>query len=127
MISDVDQMHMLIVNNRVRVIACGDFLQQLVGVQIERAHNIVAAGRREAEVVISYDGNSVHSSKSIDRSHGVIRGGVYDAYEAIGCVPRVETRAVNRHVVDERTPDPKWRGDGDNTRRLHRLGSGARG
>src|SRR5258708_30744726 len=110
MISDVDQMHMLIVNNRVRVIACGDFLQQLVGVQIERAHHIVAAGRREAEGVIRYDGNSVHSSKSIDRSHGVIRGGVYCAYYATGCLPPVETPAVTRHLVDARTPHPTQRG-----------------
>ena len=58
-------------------------MQQFVGSQIEYAHHIVAARRGEAEVAVRNDGNSVDSGESIDRRHGLIRGGVHDADEAL--------------------------------------------
>ena len=127
MIANVDQMRLLIVDDRVRVIARRNFLQQFVGFQVEYAHYIVAARRGEAEVAVRDDGNSVDPRESIDRGYGPVREGIHDADEAFACVPRIEARAADGHVVDKRPSHPKWGGNGDDTRCLHCFGGGARG
>src|SRR5712691_4565108 len=121
MVAHVNQMRLLVVNDRVWVIARRNFLQQFVGIQIEYAHHIVSARRRKAEVAVRNDSDAMNSRESIDYGYGQIRGCVHDADNPFARVPRIKAHAADRHVIDKRPSNSKWPGYGDDALCLHRL------
>src|ERR1700739_3486903 len=94
----VNQAQLFVIDEGVGPDAARNFLQQLIGAQVEDADGIVAAGGGEA--AIAGDGDAVAAGQVADFGDDLVRRGVNHRNDTLARVASVEFRAVHEHVVD---------------------------
>jgi hypothetical protein len=117
MVGDVDQLQLLVVDDRVGIDAGWNLFQKLVIGERENAGRIGRSLTGEREVAIRYECDSVNVRQTFDRGEAAIRRRIYDSDEVVAGESDVEPIAIDRHVVDKRAGESEWGGNIDRTER----------